>query len=58
MNVIVVEIALLQRNLFEGLKNVTGSGSDPQSSHSFLLQPGCSYAPTMAFRGFELVGQT
>lgn len=53
-----VKLALLQGNVFEGLRHVAGIGRDLHASHSFLLQPGCSYVPTMAFEGFELVGQT
>ena len=52
-----VKYALLVGNMFDGLKNVVGTGRELRPSHGFLTATGCCYLPPMAFDGFELVGQ-
>ncbi len=53
-----VKYALLTGNFYDGLRNVDGIGRELEPIPAFFGAPGCAYVPPVAFRGFELVGQT
>ncbi|HYM41104.1 MAG TPA: TldD/PmbA family protein [Thermoplasmata archaeon] len=53
-----VKFALLTGNFYDGLKEVEGIGRDLEPIPVFYGAPGCAYVPSVAFGGFELVGQS